>query len=926
MIQNHSLKDKSSTRMHKGIIFTIVLVSLMLISLVQFNRAKIQGDNESKTNFLNQNVITQFLPNSQDDVLKNYSLINSINENVLKNAVDLAIVNDTAFVVNEDGFLILNISDLTNLQVISQSVPIDTLEYQYIAIENDIAYVIVSRNSKISRLDFYNITDYSNPTKITSYYFHFLINEFLIHNSYGFFISSSRTYQIKIYDFSDLNNISFVSNFEDMEFTNIQFLDIYNETLIVGDYEEGLSLVNITDVEDCYVFRSAGFADNEELFGVYGRYVFVLHGQYLAIFNITNEFDLQQIASHYIIYTQGYTDMYIFNNYCYMNRYQTELHGYNITDIQHPVFKVVIDFSEFKVESCSKIVYKENIAYCICGNDGLLTLNVSNANDFSEITQFGGEKSINLAFYGNYLFVADSFSGLKIYNSSQLWNDTMISCFTITGELIDFIIENNTAFLLTNYGLETVNITDIKKPESLSIMSYYYGNCIIKKEDTIFLGGNQLLVYNMTKLSNPIRTQIIGMSYEIDDVLIYDDYLLTSTDYTNEITVFDINDINNVEEVSSFEISYFHTDLLIYTNYLFVTTEYYEGLRIYDLTDIYNPELTLTRDLYSSQIAIRNELLFSTIHIGMLDIFNLSDISNPAFIKSTIIEEIYYEIPLDLFVDENNTIFVVGSDHGIRIYGPDNDSDLLPNYLELNYYYTDPNQIDTDFDQMTDGYEARFSLDPLNGSDASIDYDYDGLLNIEEFYNMTHPICSDTDSDAVNDGDEISIYNCDPLLFDTDTDGLEDGHEIFFLLTDPLNYDTDSDNLDDFNELFIWGTDPFNNDTDSDGMPDGFEVYGYLDPLDPSDRDLDLDFDGLTNYEEFLYGTNPHQSDTDGDYYSDYEEILYGTDPLDPFDFPDLDKEVPTTSYQMIGFTIILIPLSLCFLLIIQFRRNWRKK
>jgi len=53
-----------------------------------------------------------------------------------------------------------------------------------------------------------------------------------------------------------------------------------------------------------------------------------------------------------------------------------------------------------------------------------------------------------------------------------------------------------------------------------------------------------------------------------------------------------------------------------------------------------------------------------------------------------------------------------------------------------------------------------------------------------------------------------------------------------------------------------------------------------LDPNDPSDGSMDLDGDGLKNFEEYLNETNPWEEDTDGDLLSDgFEVIFSGTLP-----------------------------------------------
>ncbi len=71
-------------------------------------------------------------------------------------------------------------------------------------------------------------------------------------------------------------------------------------------------------------------------------------------------------------------------------------------------------------------------------------------------------------------------------------------------------------------------------------------------------------------------------------------------------------------------------------------------------------------------------------------------------------------------------------------------------------------------------------------------------------------------------------------------------------------------------------------DTDGDGIPDRYEdLYGFLDPADPTDAANDEDGDGLSNLGEFLAGTDPENPDTDGDTLSDGREVNEtGTNPL----------------------------------------------
>ncbi|EKD43234.1 MAG: hypothetical protein ACD_72C00399G0001 [uncultured bacterium] len=78
--------------------------------------------------------------------------------------------------------------------------------------------------------------------------------------------------------------------------------------------------------------------------------------------------------------------------------------------------------------------------------------------------------------------------------------------------------------------------------------------------------------------------------------------------------------------------------------------------------------------------------------------------------------------------------------------------------------------------------------------------------------------------------------NNDKILFgqtvDSDNDGLDDIREQQ-IGTNISKADTDSDDLNDYDEVVIWKTDSLNPDTDGDGYKDGEEVKNGYSPLGP---------------------------------------------------------------------------------------------
>ena len=172
------------------------------------------------------------------------------------------------------------------------------------------------------------------------------------------------------------------------------------------------------------------------------------------------------------------------------------------------------------------------------------------------------------------------------------------------------------------------------------------------------------------------------------------------------------------------------------------------------------------------------------------------------------------------------------------------------------------------------------------GENGYADPDQDGLTNDQEKELGTDRKNADSDSDGLNDGDEVNTHKSNPLKDDSDADGLKDGDEVKIYRTSPNKADTDSDGLNDNDEVSKHKTDANKADTDSDGLSDGDEIIkSKTDPVK-----ADTDGDGLSDGEEAnKRSTDPLKADTDGGSVNDGTEATRGSNPLDPAD--DIPKE-----------------------------------
>ena len=123
----------------------------------------------------------------------------------------------------------------------------------------------------------------------------------------------------------------------------------------------------------------------------------------------------------------------------------------------------------------------------------------------------------------------------------------------------------------------------------------------------------------------------------------------------------------------------------------------------------------------------------------------------------------------------------------------------------------------------------------------------------------------DSDSDGIPDDKEIRLGlnpvdyagngKCGDLVYTRNQNSCPSSCN-----TNLLYLDTDQDGLSDCDESII-GSNPFLVDTDGDGIPDELEYKLGLSPIDPKDRDLDPDGDGVTNYQEAMRMTSPYHND-----------------------------------------------------------------
>jgi len=843
---------------------------------------------------------------------------------------DLAVVGNTTYLATNMGLIIYNTTDPTLPALISQT--FHNGRHGIISVENDLVYVESGYGNSLTII---NCSDLLNPIPINDIWFNNVL-DFVIDGDIAFISTNNEFCGLQIYNLSDLLNPIKISENNVLETETYQCIQKQDDYLYCLSYPILFEIFNVSNLETPLLMISEILQDSYFEFVVKNNYLFFLG---------YNSFQIMYLSPTYSLYTsdtielavgQGFT---IHNNRAYIvctGYWPPQFQIYDITD---PYSITLLTSREYLIAQENAYRYKIHvegkIATVTCGSKGFVLLNIS---DYSNVTRLSYEFSgyiIGITVFDDFAIVSFEYNGIKILNISDIQNPRIVATLFIEGLYGRLVYENSLLYFFTRFTSRFF-IFNMSNPLSPTKISHYESSSHFISE--IFIGvGVAILVANdhylIVDISNPNNPTLLHHSDTYDymrDMTLYNDSLFIAYGPSDNYYFDTVNITNPLSPETINQVSLAKRPRMIRSNgtCLFVFVSFTYEFYIFNTTDIANPILVSQTILpFSlSQCLIRDNLLYlfnsqTGLEIREVDAqYNLilyGELSPTPYLFLNLIDGSGINDDL-IFMTFYNQIVVVGFD---------NDDDAVADFLEINVYGTDPFDSDSDNDLMSDGYEIEFNLDPLNGTDADLDYDGDTLTNYDESLIYTDPWSNDTDADSLTDNLEV-FYGTDPLNPDTDYDMLLDFEEIFDYSTDPLEYDSDGDSLMDGHEVLVHQTDPLDNDTDDDLMTDGFEVNFGLDPHF-DDAFLDLDLDGLTNFEEFLLGTYPNRSDSDSDGYSDLEEIEAGTDPLDYLSFPDYPLHpVSTDPLSWSGFfaTILIVFSISVFWMRKRYINSWEMK
>lgn len=466
------------------------------------------------------------------------SLLQNIHVNI--NSTVIRLIKTQDYIITSGEIInFINFSDPTNPHLI-ETIEIPDVYYYDIEVANEI--LIARRTS--GDVFFYNITNFSNITEITS-----LVAEkghlLEVKQEFLYIIGSPNEGGFCVYNISNLNNITKVDEYLDIG--RLYTTTIFENYLYVYNKYSGINIINITSITNMKRI-------NKPIENSYKSYVqfkndYALfaggHGG-LEVYNIKRPNNPKLVWQDL---NSGFaTDIAIRNTYVYLANGYNGLYIYDISQIDNPIRVKTIELDGF----VTNVVLKDDICITSQENHGITIFNISNPETPETLSEYtNGTINVQRALIGNdKLYLATLEHGLEIINITNLTtpiyvkslsSDERATCATIMNDHLIYasesginfyeIFDNNTFSWKNTYLTEKL-VSDVIVHNDRLIFSYF---------------GSKAVILQLTNLTS---FDYIAETHEgnILRIIIHNDLLYTTNGlYGANIYSFD-NNQNNIPD------------------------------------------------------------------------------------------------------------------------------------------------------------------------------------------------------------------------------------------------------------------------------------------------------------------------------------------------------------------------------------------
>ena len=370
--------------------------------------------------------------------------------------------------------------------------------------------------------------------------------------------------------------------------------------------------LQIVDVSDSLNPTIVGCYPNTKPYDVVVRrnLAFIADGSF-RILDVSDPANPVQIGAHGTTATaQGVA---VKGDYAYIADSYEGMQVMDISDSTAPA-PVILMETHYMAQ---KVVVLDTLAYV--ADMGIYTFDISDPEapvqlDFDAT---GSEWIFDITIQGSYLYAANRYDGLRIYDLSTPANPVSIEVCNTPGIAYGVGVENSVCYVADSHkGIQAINATSITS-------TYIMGNFEAAGESRVVKSLHQ--------------------------------YVLVANDFGG-LKILDTSDPENPTEISSCETPDLAYDIAIDSPYVYIA-DYNAGLKVIDISDIHNPQGVGSWGSANgvNAVCFSNDRVYLVDVIHGLSIINVLDPEHPQFLGE------FDQDGDDVFVEGNYAYMACGS-------------------------------------------------------------------------------------------------------------------------------------------------------------------------------------------------------------------------------------------------------------------------
>ena len=198
-------------------------------------------------------------------------------------------------------------------------------------------------------------------------------------------------------------------------------------------------------------------------------------------------------------------------------------------------------------------------------------VSVDSLNQFGKLIFTNTVIGDRLTREGATLYVADRYRGIDIINVGRGGANDLISNFSEKWGIRDFVAQFPYLYALNDFGLVTVDISDLSNPISLAT-NYQINEAskIVKHGDYLYIGAEKnLLVISVRDVEKPILVSQFRFSNEIQGLAIKDNRLFIAQG-RGGVKILSVENPSKLEDLNTFYPPYPVYDIALENDYIFI--------------------------------------------------------------------------------------------------------------------------------------------------------------------------------------------------------------------------------------------------------------------------------------------------------------------------------------------------------------------